>query len=417
LANGEAPPDGRGFRLPARSGLDQGHTRLRTIASWISLWNPLDESCADEVPHRRCAAGCALGFLIEPWIRIRREPAEPRTQYDPALPVCYVTERYGLSDTLILEQACREAGLPEPLRPFTFGGLNKQRAMFALSRRDGWFFRKPRSRNHSETLALLLEAVRANPELDVQLIPVSILVGRAPDRQTGWFRVLFSENWVVVGRFRRLLSILLNGRGTIIQFAAPVSLRQFLSDNQDAPNALRKLSRVLRVHFNRVRAAVIGPDLSHQRTLINTVSCRTGAQCDRHEREQGEHHARPGARARAEIRLGDSRRSVAHRRALGLVPADRILEQDLRRRADASFRQAARDRARPRNHLRAVPSQPHRLPAVVLPAVSQRAGRAAHCRRRESEPAGHRTDPAPRRRVLHAPSRAIRSTRPCSPST
>jgi len=213
----------------------------------------------------------ALGFLIEPWIRIRREPAEPRTQYDPALPVCYVTERYGLSDTLILEQACREAGLPEPLRPFTFGGLNKQRAMFALSRRDGWFFRKPRSRTHSETLALLLETVRANPDLDVQLIPVSILVGRAPDRQTGWFRVLFSENWVVVGRFRRLLSILLNGRGTIIQFAAPVSLRQFLSDNQDAPNALRKLSRVLRVHFNRVRAAVIGPDLSHRRTLINAV--------------------------------------------------------------------------------------------------------------------------------------------------
>jgi len=213
----------------------------------------------------------ALGFLIEPWIRIRREPAEPRAQYDLALPVCYVTERYGLSDTLILEQACREAGLPEPLRPFAFGGLNKQRAMFALSRRDGWFFRKPRSRTHSETLAMLLEAVRANPDLDVQLIPVSILVGRAPDRQTGWFRVLFSENWVVVGRFRRLLSILLNGRGTIIQFAAPVSLRQFLGDNQDAPNSLRKLSRVLRVHFNRVRAAVIGPDLSHRRTLINTV--------------------------------------------------------------------------------------------------------------------------------------------------
>src|SRR4030095_15394332 len=153
----------------------------------------------------------------------------------------------------------------------TFAGLNKQRAMFALSRRDGWLFRKPRSRTHSETLALLLEAVRANPDGDVQLIPVAILVGRAPDRQTGWFRVLFSENWVVVGRFRRLLSILLNGRGTIIQFAAPVSLRQFLSDNQDAPNALRKLSRVLRVHFNRVRAAVIGPDLSHRRTLINTL--------------------------------------------------------------------------------------------------------------------------------------------------
>src|SRR5689334_5522662 len=90
----------------------------------------------------------ALGLLIEPWIRIRREPAEPRAQYDLTLPVCYVTERYGLSDTLILEQACREAGLPEPLRPFEFAGLRKQRAMFALSRRDGWLFGRPRSRTH-----------------------------------------------------------------------------------------------------------------------------------------------------------------------------------------------------------------------------------------------------------------------------
>jgi len=157
------------------------------------------------------------------------------------------------------------------LRPFEFAGLRRQRAMFALSRRDGWLFGRPRSRTHSETLAQLLEVVRANPELDMQLIPVSILVGRAPDRQSGWFRVLFSENWVVVGRFRRLISLLLNGRGTIVQFAAPVSLRQFLADEKDTPNALRKLSRVLRVHFHRIRAAVIGPDLSHRRTMIEGV--------------------------------------------------------------------------------------------------------------------------------------------------
>jgi glycerol-3-phosphate O-acyltransferase len=212
-----------------------------------------------------------LGALVEPWLRIRRDPAEPQSQINPALPVCYVTERYGLSDTLILEQACREAGLPEPLQPLQLGALRKQRAMFAVSRREGWFFQRPRSRTHSETLAQLLNTVRANPDLDVQLVPVSIFVGRAPDRQTGWFSVLFSENWVVVGRFRRLLSLLLNGRGTIVQFSAPISLRVALSDERDAPNTLRKVSRVLRAHFQRIRAMVIGPDLSHRRTLIDAV--------------------------------------------------------------------------------------------------------------------------------------------------
>jgi glycerol-3-phosphate O-acyltransferase len=33
----------------------------------------------------------------------------------------------------------------------------------------------------------------------------------------------------------------------------------------------RKLSRVLRVHFRRLRIATIGPDLSHRRTLLNQV--------------------------------------------------------------------------------------------------------------------------------------------------
>ncbi len=213
----------------------------------------------------------ALGAVVEPWLKIHRDPADPRASLDPAVPVCYVIERYGLSDTLILEQACREAGLPEPLRPFDIAGLVKQRAMFALSRRDGWWFQRPRSKTHSQTLAQLLDAVRTHADIDVQLVPVSIFVGRAPDREAGWFRVLFAENWGVVGRFRRLLALLLNGRNTIAHFAAPVSLRQVLASERDAPNTLRKVSRVLRVHFQRQRAVVIGPDLSHRRTLIHAV--------------------------------------------------------------------------------------------------------------------------------------------------
>jgi glycerol-3-phosphate O-acyltransferase len=212
-----------------------------------------------------------LGAMLEPWLRLRLEPAQARATINPALPVCYVTERYGMSDTLILEQACREAGFPEPLQPLQLAELRKKRSMFALSRRAAWFMRRPRSLTHSQTLAQLLDTLRAHPELDLQLVPVSIFVGRAPESETGWFRVLFSENWVVVGRFRRLLALLLNGRDTIVQFSTPVSLRQALLEERDAPGTLRKLSRVLRVHFQRIRALVIGPDLSHRRTAIDAV--------------------------------------------------------------------------------------------------------------------------------------------------
>src|SRR3546814_208443 len=126
-------------------------------------------------------------------------------------------------------------------------------------------------RTHSESLARLLEAHREDPALDVQLVPVSIFVGQAPDRASGWFSVLFSENWALVGRFRRLLAILLNGRNTLVRFAAPVNLRGIIAEDLPPERTVRKLSRVLRTHFNRIREAMIGPDLSTRRLLIDKV--------------------------------------------------------------------------------------------------------------------------------------------------
>lgn len=213
-----------------------------------------------------------LGRIIEPWLAIRREPPGPDAELVlPQLPVCYAIEQYGLSNVLILEQACRETGLPSPLVAMPSNMAGQGRAVVALSRRHGFWFGRPRNRTHSEGLANLFAALQADPSLDVQVVPVSIFVGRAPDRQSGWFRVLFAENWAIVGRFRRFLAVLLNGRHTIVQFSAPVSLRGVLLEGMTQEVAARKVSRVLRAHFRRIRTAVIGPDLSHRRTLLDGV--------------------------------------------------------------------------------------------------------------------------------------------------
>jgi glycerol-3-phosphate O-acyltransferase len=212
-----------------------------------------------------------LGWLLEPWIRLRLDPEKPAERIDGARPVCYVIERHGLSNALILDRACRLAGLPSPLVAMPGVRLGRRRALIAvLPRRRTWFRRTARS-GAPQGLAELLAATASEPDLEIQLIPVSIFVGRAPNRSSGWFRVLFSENWAVVGRFRRLMAILLNGRDTLVQFSAPVSLRQALADGLPPERALRRLSRVLRVHFRRIRSAVIGPDLSHRRMLIDEV--------------------------------------------------------------------------------------------------------------------------------------------------
>ena len=211
------------------------------------------------------------GQLLQPWVRIRRDPAEPASLLRPGVPVCYVIERDGFSDELILQRACREAGLPSPMQPLS--GTRRRRSMFALARRDGWIFGRHRKTTPNAPLRQLVLSLEGMPDHDIQIVPVSIYVGRAPTRDSGWFRVLFAENWVVVGRFGRMLALLLNGRDTSVHFSAPVSLRAVLDESGDiSPERFtRKIARVLRTHFHRIRAAIIGPDLSHRRTVVDAV--------------------------------------------------------------------------------------------------------------------------------------------------
>lgn len=227
-------------------------------------------------PRRRPLWARLLGRLLDPWLAITLEPDNPRA-YDDGRRVCYVLEDYGLSNALILDRACREAGLPPPLQPIPGDPLGRRRAYVALSRRHGNALRAlglvpgPEHRTHSGSLARLLQAHRDDPTLDVALVPVSIFVGQSPTRSSGWFSVLFSENWTLVGRFRRLMAILLNGRDTLVQFAPPVSLRAIVAEGLEPERTVRKLSRVLRTHFRRVREVVVGPDLSTRRMLVDKV--------------------------------------------------------------------------------------------------------------------------------------------------
>ena len=67
--------------------------------------------------------------MLQPWIEIKREPTVPPFALDR--PVCYVIEHYSLSNALILDRACREAGLPSPFSPLPGDPLRRNRAATA----------------------------------------------------------------------------------------------------------------------------------------------------------------------------------------------------------------------------------------------------------------------------------------------
>ena len=126
--------------------------------------------------------------LIGRWVRATVKPddaaamlaARPR-------PVCYVLERESQTDLAVLGMVCTKLALPKP-----------EKACFELGART------PR------LLVQLVAAATADPKTDVDFVPVAIFWGRAPRKEQSLWRLLFAEDWVLVGRFRKFLSVLVN---------------------------------------------------------------------------------------------------------------------------------------------------------------------------------------------------------------
>ncbi len=186
-------------------------------------------------------------------------------------PVCYVMDAYALSSVLILDKCCEQQGLARPLLPIRCFSESPTRSYATLKRLKGLFIRRPTTRSHSAMLQKVIDGNWENSELDIQLVPVTVLVGQRPSKESGLTRTVFAENWEIAGRLRRFFSTLVNGRKTFVQFSRPLSLKNMAAEGLDEAVALRKVSRILRVHFRRVRTAAIGPDLSHRRTIVGSV--------------------------------------------------------------------------------------------------------------------------------------------------
>ena len=213
-----------------------------------------------------------LRAILHWWVKARTLPKPlDDLQIDLEKPVCYIIDSYALSSLLILDRSCEENGLPRPLWPMQMTSGQEPRSYLALRRKKGIIIRRTEVRSHSETLKGLVEKVCDGREQDIQLVPVTVLIGRAPDKETGLAKIFFTESWDLGGRFWRFFNSLVNGRHTMVQFNNSISLRELADEQLGAPRSLRKVSRLLRVHFQRVRSAAIGPDLSHRRTVVDAV--------------------------------------------------------------------------------------------------------------------------------------------------
>ncbi len=183
--------------------------------------------------------------------------------------VCYVLEYGGLADRIALQLVCRRLELPEPATEFTLPGISEPRSMIRLRRFRGWIARTP-SPEVSPRLSRITAAAAANSE-PIHFVPVGIYWGRAPEKESGFFKLAFSERWEIAGRLRKLMATFFLGRSTLVQFSEPLRYQEIAAEQLRPDISARKVSRILRVHFRQRREAVLGPDLSHRRTLVDRI--------------------------------------------------------------------------------------------------------------------------------------------------
>lgn len=217
----------------------------------------------------------SLRRVLHLWIKSTCVPETVKDWgIDPDKPVFYVLDTYALSSVLILDELLAKAGRPLASDPLMVEGMTLSRSFGANRRYQGLFVRTLKKQRHSTALKSLIQQIKADQlgqAGDIQIVPVSILIGRAPDQEASFFKVLFSENWGQGGRFRRLVSTFIHGRHTLVQVGQPLVVRELISETQDPDVILARISRVMRVYFKRTRSAAIGPDRSHLRTLLDQV--------------------------------------------------------------------------------------------------------------------------------------------------
>ncbi len=199
-----------------------------------------------------------IASIIRLWIRPTVLPSElDGITAELTGDIYYVLHDRSFTDLVAAQQAIKSCTLPAPA---------SRDHWYPLTEKTGSFFAR-RQIYDANQAGQLIQRARAGER--IQFVPLSIFWGRAPKREQSFWRLLFSyNNYELVGGIRKFLVTIAARKDLEIQVSKPLSLNELVSHDQNDEISARKLHRVLRVHYRHVKTAVVGPDLSHRRTVV-----------------------------------------------------------------------------------------------------------------------------------------------------
>lgn len=185
---------------------------------------------------------------------------------DLTKPIVYGLPFRSNVDLLTLQTHARKLGLPDPLSPLTINGQQFKRYVFIASRPTLLQDDNHVPKESIATFSELLSLHQHDSELDVQLIPATVLWGRKPGKEGREKPYLQALNGP-----QKAKVVIRSGRDCLVRFSPVVSLRYMADVHGTDSSIAHKLARVARIHFSRQKLAASGPNLPQRHQLFDRL--------------------------------------------------------------------------------------------------------------------------------------------------
>lgn len=209
-----------------------------------------------------------LNLPLRILVKSKSIPVDPCVEpgLDTSRPIMYVLPYNSKADLLTLRAQCLAHDLPDPLDPLEVDGAVLPRYVFIHGGPRVFTYYAPKE----ESIKLFhdyLDLHRSNPNLDIQMVPVSVMFGRSPGREKGEVNPPLR----LLNGIQKFFAVLWLGRDSFVRFSPPVSLRWMATEHGTDKTIAQKLARVARMHFARQRLAAVGPRLPVRQDLFNKL--------------------------------------------------------------------------------------------------------------------------------------------------
>lgn len=208
-----------------------------------------------------------INIPVRIFVKSKAIPTNPIANLDIDLnqPILYVLPYNSKIDLMVLRQLTKKFNLPDPLNGITIDNHTYPAFIF-IDKGPGIFASQKQEHYTQAILSNYLLAHQKDPTLNIQMLPVCVMFNRKPDKEDK--KKLSLQ---VLGCVHKSIKMIFSGGNCYTQFSHVLPFRSIMNNDKNVQTLARKMARVARIHFAKLRMAAVGPKLPNRQAMLNKL--------------------------------------------------------------------------------------------------------------------------------------------------